>query len=47
MGGGMHRLELPPPKLSSDVAGEELRIRTDLSGCEEVVVPLTPSPTSE
>jgi len=40
MGSQGYRLELPPVQLHSDVAGDEIKIRTDLLGSEELVVPL-------
>ncbi len=39
MGSQGYRLELPPVQLSSDIDGEEIKIRTDLPGSEELVVP--------
>jgi hypothetical protein len=39
MGAQGYRLELPSAQLSSDIAGEEIKIRTDLPGSEELVVP--------
>ena len=39
MGSQGYRIELPPPALSSDIGGEELGIKTDMAGAEELVVP--------
>ena len=39
LGSQGYRVELTPAKLSSDIAGEEIKIKTDLPGSEELVVP--------